>query len=55
MILMVKWLLLDFSFPPQALAEPILEQEASSLSVGEGDGNPHQYSCLEDPMDGGAW
>ena len=23
--------------------------------VGEGDGTPLQYSCLEDPMDGGAW
>ena len=23
--------------------------------VGEGDGAPLQYSCLENPMDGGAW
>jgi len=22
---------------------------------GEGNGNPLQYSCLETPMDGGAW
>jgi len=22
---------------------------------GEGNGTPLQYSCLEDPMDGGAW
>ena len=22
---------------------------------GEGDGTPLQYSCLENPMDGGAW
>ena len=22
---------------------------------GEGSGNPLQYSCLENPMDGGAW
>ena len=22
---------------------------------GEGKGNPLQYSCLENPMDGGAW
>ena len=33
---------------------------ATSLSlftscVGEGNGNPLQYSCLEDPRDGGAW
>ena len=27
-----------------------------SLScTGEGNGNPFQYSCLENPMDGGAW
>ena len=24
-------------------------------SPGEGNGSPLQYSCLEDPMDGGAW
>ena len=24
-------------------------------SPGEGNGNPPQYSCLENPMDGGAW
>ena len=23
--------------------------------IGEGDGTPLQYSCLENPMDGGAW
>ena len=23
--------------------------------VGEGNGNPLQYFCLENPMDGGAW
>ena len=22
---------------------------------GEGNGNPLQYSCVENPMDGGAW
>ena len=22
---------------------------------GDGDGTPFQYSCLENPMDGGAW
>ena len=22
---------------------------------GEGNGNPFQYSCLENPMDGGVW
>ena len=24
-------------------------------SFGEGNGNPLQYSCLKNPMDGGAW
>ena len=23
--------------------------------LGEGNGNPLQYSCLENPVDGGAW
>ena len=26
-----------------------------SHEAGEGNGNPLQYSCLENPMDGGAW
>ena len=26
-----------------------------SVRVGEGNGTPLQYSCLENPMDGGAW
>ena len=36
------------------------EEELKSLLMkvkedGEGNGNPLQYSCLENPMDGGAW
>ena len=27
----------------------------SGRSPGEGNGNPLQYSCLENPMDVGAW
>ena len=27
----------------------------SGRSSGEGNGNPLQYSCLENPLDGGAW
>ena len=27
----------------------------SSIKPGEGNGNPFQYSRLENPMDGGAW
>ena len=28
---------------------------ALGRSPGEENGNPPQYSCLENPMDGGAW
>ena len=27
----------------------------SKITAGEGNGTPLQYSCLENPMDGGAW
>ena len=27
----------------------------SGRSLGAGNGNPLQYSCLRNPMDGGAW
>ena len=27
----------------------------SGRAPGEGNGNPLQYSCLENPMDGGTW
>ena len=27
----------------------------SGRSLGEANGNPLQYSCLENPVDGGAW
>ena len=26
-----------------------------ALESGEGNGTPRQYSCLQNPMDGGAW
>ena len=29
--------------------------QSLSCHLGEGNGNPLQYSCLENPMDGGAW
>ena len=28
---------------------------AAGIEFGEGNGTPLQYSCLENPMDGGAW
>ena len=33
----------------------IKQLELSSLTGGERNGNPLQYSCLENPMDRGAW
>ena len=36
------------------LLQTTVSQE-SSLSFGEGNGSPLQYSCLENPMNGGAW
>ena len=27
----------------------------TEINIGEGNGTPFQYSCLENPMDGGAW
>ena len=29
--------------------------QAFSVNSGEGNGTPLQYSCLENPTDGGAW
>ena len=41
-----------------ANAEDITDMDSiagSGRSAGGGHGNPLQYSCLEDPMDRGAW
>ena len=40
-----------FFFSPHVL----LFAEKSKIRDGEGNGTPLQYSCLENPMDGGAW
>ena len=37
------------------LASPRLLLVCTPTSCGEGNGTPLQYSCLENPMDGGAW
>ena len=29
--------------------------QRSGRSPGEENGNPHEYSCLGNPMDGGSW
>ena len=34
---------------------PIRRGKIILVFTGEGNGTPLQYSCLENPMDGGAW
>jgi len=36
-------------------AEDADSTPGSGRSLGEGNGNPHQCSCLENPMNRGAW
>ena len=33
----------------------ITNMDFPSAQIGEGNGTPLQYSCLENPMDRGAW
>ena len=40
---------------PPANAGHLGSTPGSGRSLGEGNGNPLQYSCLENPMDRGAW
>ena len=40
---------------PPASAGDASSVYASGRSPGGGNGNPLQYSCLENPMDKGAW
>jgi len=36
-------------------AQTTAQLHSSHMLVGEGNGTSLQYSCLENPMDGGAW
>ena len=36
-------------------AGDMVSTPGSGISLGKGNGNPLQYSCLENPMDRGAW
>ena len=54
--------ILKYGFPggsevknPPANAGDLSSIPGSGRSPGEGNGNPLQYSCLENPMDGEAW
>ena len=40
---------------PSAHAGDVGLNPGSGRSPGEGNGNPLQYSCLGNPMHGGAW
>ena len=41
--------------PPASKARNEGSIPGSGRSLGEGNGNPLQYSCLENPLDRGAW
>ena len=44
-----------FKLDLEKAEETAIKLRTSIGSFGEGDGTPLQYSCLENPMDGGAW
>ena len=39
----------------QQNSKNVVETVEDQLINREGNGNPHQYDCLENPRDGGAW
>ena len=39
----------------QEQKDPSRNRSAQIGILGEGNGTPPQYSCLENPVDGGAW
>ena len=44
--------------PPRVaptISQSLLKLYKINRDLGEGNGTPLQYSCLENPMDGGAW
>ena len=52
----------DSDFPNDSVVQNLLayagdqgSNHGLGRSPGEGSGNPLQYSCLENPMDRGAW
>ena len=44
----------DYSFPSEVVS-PFVKSLQVTLAFGEGNGNPFQYPCLENPTDRGAW
>ena len=53
----LELILLTSIFRPTRILEeqPLKYIQKSRYIGGEGNGTPLQYSCLENPMDGGAW
>ena len=47
--------LMDCSRPGLPVHHQLPEFTQTHVHCGEGNGNPLQYSCLENPKDGGAW
>jgi len=55
-------LLLSLGFPGDSVVKNLSTNSGDAVSIpglgkslGEGNGNPLQYSCLGNPMDRGAW
>ena len=53
-ILLFHLILIRVSLDLPLLGVLVIDMEYIK-NPGEGNGNPLQYSCLENPMDGGAW
>ena len=49
-IIQFVWIALVYTY-----SSGILLIAPTSITVGEGDGTPLRYSCLENPRDGGSW
>ena len=50
----VLWIAISFSMGSSQIRHQT-HISCISRQIGEGNGNPLQYSCLANPMDGGAW
>ena len=48
-----RYIMIKGSIPEEDIT--IINIYTPNIGAGEGNGTPLQYSCLENPMDGGAW
>ena len=53
--MVLPWWLSSKEFPLRTNAGDMGSTPGSGRSPGEGNGNPLQYSCLDNPMDRGVW